>query len=138
MHISYKSVNRYLFFFSGNSKMDRSGLDPRTVDSVVDESPITVADITTVGEALVKEFPNGLTLNNLVPAVKLLLRIVKKMKDKQMTHDQQCQFVVDALRYTVDNTNSGPTLENLDPIIKEMIPSVVDTVMEQRRYCSCF
>lgn len=118
--------------------MDRSGLDPRTVDSVVDESPITVADITTVGEALVKEFPNGLTLNNLVPAVKLLLRIVKKMKDKQMTHDQQCQFVVDALRYTVDNTNSGPSLENLDPIIKEMIPSVVDTVMEQRRYCSCF
>mgnify|MGYP001185324107 CR=1 FL=1 len=119
--------------------MDRSGLDPRTVTSVTDESPVTVADITTVGEALVKEFPNGLTLNTLVPAVKLLLRIVvRKLNHKKMTQEQKRQFVVDALRYTVDNTNSGPTLEQLDPIIKDMIPSVVDTVMESRRYCACF
>ena len=65
--------------------MDRTGLDPRTVTSVIDDSPISVADVTTVGEDLVEAYPEGLTLATLVPAVKLILRlIVRKLKKKKM------------------------------------------------------
>ena len=115
--------------------MDRAGLDPRTVISVIDnESPVTVADVASVGEDLVKAFPTGLTLETLVPAVKLIGRILKK----KMSHEQKKQFIIDALRYTVDNTNSGPGLEELDPIIKAMIPSIVDAFLQKRPACPCF
>ncbi len=112
--------------------MDRTGLDPRTVTSVIDDSPISVADVTTVGEDLVEAYPEGLTLATLVPAVKLILRLIfRKLKKKKMTREQKRQFIIDSLRYTIDNTDSGPTLEQLDEVIKEMVPSVVDAFLDQ-------
>ncbi|MBL97274.1 MAG: hypothetical protein CMF52_05605 [Legionellales bacterium] len=126
-------LNYDIFFLGTRTKtMDRTGLDPRTVTSVIDDSPISVADVTTVGEDLVEAYPEGLTLATLVPAVKLILRLIfRKLKKKKMTREQKRQFIIDSLRYTIDNTDSGPTLEQLDEVIKEMVPSVVDAFLDQ-------
>ena len=42
--------------------MTPNGLDPRQVVSVLDtDSPVTVADITVIGEEVAKAYENGLT-----------------------------------------------------------------------------
>ena len=47
--------------------MNNTGLDPRTVASVLDaDSPVTVADITMVCEDLIKAYPQGLTMPDLI------------------------------------------------------------------------
>ena len=119
--------------------MNNTGLDPRTVASVLDaDSPVTVADITMVGEDLVQAYPQGLTMPTLIPAVQLILRvIVFKMKKVRMTPDQKRQFIIDVLRYVVDNTDAGPTLEQLDEIIKQLIPSAVDAFLQHRSQWCC-
>lgn len=121
--------------------MTPTGLDPRQVDSVLDtESPVTVADITVVGEEVAKEYEDGLTMATLVPAVQLILRMIAlRMKNVSMTPEQKRQFIIDVLRYVVDNTDSGNTLEQLDEVIKQLIPSVVDAFLERRSLFSrCF
>lgn len=115
--------------------MDRTGLDPRTVNSVTDDSPITVANITTIGERLVEAYPTGLTMSNLVLAVQFILHLTKK--DMKLTRAQKRQFIIDSLRYTIDNTNSGPTLEQLDDVVKEMVPTIVDAFIDRSVICKC-
>lgn len=118
--------------------MDHTGLDPRTVASVLDtDSPVTVADITMVGEALVHAYPEGLTMPTLIPAVQLMLRMSNM---KAMPLEKKRQFIIDVLRYVVDNTNAGPTLEQLDEVIKQLIPSAVDAFLQHRSglyQCCC-
>ena len=116
--------------------MNNTGLDPRTVASVLDaDSPVTVADITMVGEELIQAYPQGLTMPTLIPAVQLILRMSKL---KALPIEQKRQFIIDVLRYVVDNTDAGPTLEQLDEIIKQMIPSAVDAFLQHRsQWCPC-
>ena len=75
--------------------------------------------------------------------MQLILRMIAlRMKNVSMTPEQKRQFIIDVLRYVVDNTDAGPTLEQLDEVIKQLIPSVVDAFLEQRsclhRCFSCF
>jgi hypothetical protein len=113
--------------------MTSDGLDPRQVISVLDtDSPVTVADITVAGEEVAKVYESGLTMATLVPAVQLILHIISlRLKKARMTHEQKRQFIIDVLRYVVDNTDSGPTLEQLDEVIKGMVPSVVDAFLKR-------
>ena len=122
--------------------MTPNGLDPRQVVSVLDaNSPVTVADITVVGEEVAKAYESGLTMATLVPAVQLILRMIA-LRKVSMTPEQKRQFIIDVLRYVVDSTDAGPTLDQLDDVIKQLIPSVVDAFLERRsffRQCfSCF
>ena len=116
--------------------MNANGLDPRQLTSVLDnKSPVTAASVITMGELLVKQFPEGVTLASLVPAVQLILRMSKT----KMSMEAKRQFCIDILRYTVDNTDSGPTLEKLDDVIKDLIPTAVDVLLQQQGNClSCF
>lgn len=110
-------------------------LDVATLTSVADNSKTTAGDILSLGKMLIEQFPNGLTLETIVPAALQIIEIVKKQKTLQM--DQKKQVVVDVLRYVVDNTDAG-ALESLDPVIKQAIPSVIDAVFQARAKCPCF
>ena len=96
--------------------------------SVEDESsPIKAEDVKKIGEKIVKMFPNGVNLQNLIEATIIVLKEVSELYKLQPQH--KIDLIVDVLIYTVDNTDAG-SLEALDPILKQLIPGVIDNMLQ--------
>ena len=96
--------------------------------SVEDEtSPIKAEDVKIVGEKIVKMFPNGVNLQNLIEATIIILKEVSELYKLKPQH--KIDLIVDILIYTVDNTDAG-SLEALDPILKQLIPGVIDNMLQ--------
>ena len=96
--------------------------------SVEDEtSPIKVEDVKVIGEKIVKMFPNGVNLQNLIEATIIVLKEVSELYKLEPQH--KIDLIVDILIYTVDNTDAG-SLEALDPILKQLIPGVIDNILQ--------
>ena len=60
--------------------------------------------------------------------------------------EEKKDFICDVLCFVVDNTDAG-SLEFLDPIIKKLIPKVIDNILEAKnekleikkpKWCGCF
>ncbi len=96
--------------------------------SVEDEtSPIKVEDVKVIGEKIVKMFPNGVNLQNLIEATIIVLKEVSELYKLKPQH--KIDLIVDILIYTVDNTDAG-SLEALDPILKQLIPGVISNILQ--------
>jgi len=96
--------------------------------SVEDEtSPIKAEDVKIVGEKIVKMFPNGVQLQNLIEATIIVLKEVSNIYKLKPEH--KIDLIVDVLIYTIDNTDAG-SLEALDPILKQLIPGVIDNMLQ--------
>jgi len=96
--------------------------------SVEDEtSPIKAEDVKVVGEKIVKMFPNGVNLQNLIEATIIVLKEVSELYKLKPQH--KIDLIVDVLIYTIDNTDAG-SLEALDPILKQLIPGVIDNMLQ--------
>ena len=96
--------------------------------SVEDESsPIKAEDVKIVGEKIVKMFPNGVNLQNLIEATIIVLKEVSELYKLKPQH--KIDLIIDILIYTVDNTDAG-SLEALDPILKQLIPGVIDNMLQ--------
>ena len=96
--------------------------------SVEDESsPIKAEDVKIVGEKIVKMFPNGVNLQNLIEATIIVLKEVSELYKLEPQH--KIDLIVDILIYTIDNTDAG-SLEALDPILKQLIPGVIDNMLQ--------
>ena len=96
--------------------------------SVEDESsPIKAEDVKKIGEKIVKMFPNCVNLQNLIEATIIVLKEVSKLYKLQPQH--KIDLIVDVLIYTIDNTDAG-SLEALDPILKQLIPGVIDNMLQ--------
>jgi len=96
--------------------------------SVEDESsPIEAEDVKKIGEKIVKMFPNGVNLQNLIEATIIVLKEVSKLYKLKPQH--KIDLIVDILIYTIDNTDAG-SLEALDPILKQLIPGVIDNMLQ--------
>ena len=96
--------------------------------SVEDEtSPIKAEDVKVVGEKIVKMFPNGVNLQNLIEATIIVLKEVSELYKLKPQH--KIDLIVDILIYTIDNTDAG-SLEALDPILKQLIPGVIDNMLQ--------
>ena len=96
--------------------------------SVSDESsPIKAEDVKKVGKQLIKLFPNGIQLENLVEATVITLKEVSKLYKLKAQH--KIDLIVDILMYVIDNTDAG-SLEVLDPILKKMIPGIIDNLLQ--------
>ena len=96
--------------------------------SVGDESsPIKAEDVKVVGEKIVKMFPNGVNLQNLIEATIIVLKEVSELYKLKPQH--KIDLIVDILIYTIDNTDAG-SLEALDPILKQLIPGVIDNMLQ--------
>jgi len=104
------------------------------LQTVADEQhPITADDIVRLKDTLLTSFPNGIDLTSIIPACRTILTLVGK--ERKMSTVQKRDLVDDLLCYVVDTTDSGPTLDQLDPIIKQMIPAVLDALMEKKCWC---
>tara|TARA_B100001758_G_C18401976_1_gene609575 strand:- start:1578 stop:2003 length:426 start_codon:yes stop_codon:yes gene_type:complete len=96
--------------------------------SVGDESsPIKAEDVKKIGEKIVKMFPNGVNLQNLIEATIIVLKEVSELYKLKPQH--KIDLIVDILIYTIDNTDAG-SLEALDPILKQLIPGVIDNMLQ--------
>jgi|TARA_Y100000389_G_scaffold169023_1_gene175023 hypothetical protein len=96
--------------------------------SVEDESsPIKAEDVKVMGEKIVKMFPNGVNLQNMIEATIVVLKEVSVLYKLEPQH--KIDLIVDILIYTIDNTDAG-SLEVLDPILKQLIPGVIDNMLK--------
>ncbi len=96
--------------------------------SVSDEtSPIKAEDVKGMGKKIIELFPNGVQLENLVEATIITLKEVSKLYKLKPEH--KIDLIVDILTYVIDNTDAG-SLEVLDPILKKMIPGIIDNILQ--------
>ena len=96
--------------------------------SVVDKtSPIKTEDVKKIGKQIIEIFPNGIQLENLVEATIVTLKEVSKIYKLKAQH--KIDLIVDILMYVIDNTDAG-SLEVLDPILKKMIPGIIDNLLQ--------
>ena len=103
-------------------------VDVNQLTSVVDkDSPVTAEYVIKEGKKLIEAFPNGIQLENIMDAVVIIMGTTKNINN--LTSEQKKDLICDILVYVVDNTDSG-ALESLDPIIKKMIPNVIDTIIK--------
>ena len=103
-------------------------VDVNQLASVVDkESPVTAEQVVKEGKQLIEAFPNGIQLENIMNAVVIIMGTTKNINN--LNSKQKKDLICDILIYVVDNTDSG-ALESLDPIIKKLIPSVIDTIIQ--------
>ena len=103
-------------------------VDVNQLTSVVDKnSPVTAEYVIKEGKKLIEAFPNGIQLENIMDAVVIIMGTTKNINN--LTSEQKKDLICDILVYVVDNTDSG-ALESLDPIIKKMIPNVIDTIIK--------
>ena len=96
--------------------------------SVADQSsPIKADDVKKVGKQIIEMFPNGIQLENLIEATMIILKEVTKIYKLKAQH--KIDLIVDILLYVIDNTDAG-SLEVFDPILKKMIPGVIDNLLK--------
>ncbi len=115
-----------------NPTLERRGANSEIIlvelKSVADKtSPIKVDDVKKVGKQIIEMFPNGIQLDNLMEATMVILKEVNKIYKLKAEH--KIDLIVDILFYVIDNTDAG-SLEVFDPILKKMIPSVIDNLLK--------
>ena len=90
------------------------------------KTPIKADDVVSIGQDIVKIFPTGVNLKNMADATMKVLTKVTTLY--HLNAEQKKDLVVDILCYVVDNTDAG-ALEFLDPVIKDMLPGLIDTLI---------
>ena len=95
---------------------------------------ITVSSRKTSKETLelkkfvLQNFPQGIDHGNTMEAVISCVRFLAESK-RRMTGQQKKKLIIDALLLVLDETDSG-ILESFEPLIKVMIPTVVDNLID--------
>jgi hypothetical protein len=79
-------------------------------------------------EVIMETFPHGFEHDNLMEAVIRAMRHLAR-KHRRLTGQQKKKLIVDALLLVLDETNSG-ALEVFEPLVKSMIPTVVDNLID--------
>ena len=79
-------------------------------------------------EVIMETFPHGFDHDNLMEAVIRAMRHLAR-KHRRLTGQQKKKLIVDALLLVLDETNSG-ALEVFEPLVKSMIPTVVDNLID--------
>tara|TARA_Y100001970_G_C14000298_1_gene732998 strand:- start:434 stop:844 length:411 start_codon:yes stop_codon:yes gene_type:complete len=96
--------------------------------SVADkDTPTSAEDIVNIAMVVIDKFPNGIQIENLIEATTLILNKITELY--YLSPDKKKDLIIDILCYVVDNTDAG-ALESMDPIIKKMIPSVIDAFIK--------
>ena len=83
-----------------------------------------------VKEFLKGKYPNGVNISSLPDAVTKCMRYVAHMK--KVSGADKKKLVIDAISLLLDETDSG-CFEFMDPIIKDMLPNMIDTIVNVER-----
>jgi hypothetical protein len=105
---------------------------------------ISPEDVMTVAEKVMEKYPTGINMENLIESTMIIMNLVEKLNF--LNAEEKKDFICDVLCFVVDNTDAG-SLEFLDPIIKKLIPKVIDNILEAKnekleikkpKWCGCF
>mgnify|MGYP001068379236 FL=1 len=105
---------------------------------------ISPEDVMTVAEKVMEKYPTGINMENLIESTMIIMNLVEKFNF--LNAEEKKDFICDVLCFVVDNTDAG-SLEFLDPIIKKLIPKVIDNILEAKnekleikkpKWCGCF
>ena len=77
---------------------------------------------------ILQNFPRGVDHGNTREAVVSCVRFLAQTKRK-LTGQQKKKLIIDALLLVLDETDSG-SLEAFEPLVKIMIPTVVDNLID--------
>ncbi len=77
---------------------------------------------------ILQNFPQGIDHGNTMEAVISCVRFLAESK-RRLTGQQKKKLIIDALLLVLDETDSG-VLESFEPLIKVMIPTVVDNLID--------
>lgn len=77
---------------------------------------------------ILQNFPQGIDHGNTMEAVISCVRFLAESKRK-LTGQQKKKLIIDSLLLVLDETDSG-ILESFEPLIKVMIPTVVDNLID--------
>ena len=86
------------------------------------------AETVNLKEVILESFPRGFDHDNLMEAVIRAMKFLAR-KHRKLTGQQKKKLIVDALLLVLDETNSG-ALEVFEPLVKSMIPTVVDNLVD--------
>ena len=81
-----------------------------------------------VKKFILQHFPHGIDHGNVMEVVMKCVRFLAQTK-KKLTGQQKKKLIVDSLLLVLDETDSG-ILENFEPLIKVMIPTIVDNLID--------
>ena len=76
---------------------------------------------------LITKYPNGFGLDNMLDVVIECIQYLATYR--KMTGFQKRQLIIDSMLLLLDETNSGE-LEFYEPIVKSMIPSTINTLVD--------
>ncbi len=105
---------------------------------------ISANDVLDVAEKVMEKYPTGINMENLIESTMLILKLVTKLHF--LDPEQKKDFICDVLCFVIDNTDAG-SLEFLDPIIKKLIPKMIDNILAAEngklkltkpKWCGCF
>ena len=88
----------------------------------------TSRDTIEVKKFILQNFPQGVDHGNTMEAVVACVRFLAQSK-RNLTGQQKKKLIVDALLLVLDETDSGP-LEAFESLVKVMIPTVVDNLID--------
>jgi len=112
---------------SQNKVVDSNAVDEQAIALSAPSRKVS-AETTKLKEVIMETFPHGFDLDNLMEAVVRAMRHLAR-KHRRLTGQQKKKLIVDALLLVLDETNSG-ALEVFEPLIKSMIPTVVDNLVD--------
>ena len=101
-------------------------IDVNALVSVKSNSPTTADDLVKISNKIIKLYPTGVNLSNMINVTIEVLNEIKELYN--LKPNEKKDMVVDILCYVVDNTDAG-ALEKLDSVIKELIPGVIDSLI---------
>ena len=102
-------------------------IEVKDLKSVKGDSPTTAEDLIKISKNIIKIYPTGINLSNMAPATVEVLSEIKELY--HLNGEQKKELVIDVLHYVIDNTDAG-VLEQLDPVIKQVIPGVIDSLIK--------
>ena len=112
---------------SQNKVADSNAVEEQAIVVSVPTRKVS-AETMKLKEVIMQTFPHGFDHDNLMEAVVRAMRHLAR-KHRRLTGQQKKKLIVDALLLVLDETNSG-ALEVFEPLIKTMIPTVVDNLVD--------
>ena len=112
---------------SNSTNGQESAVAPNQIEPKVSSRKVS-NDTVDLKNELLAVFPNGIDHGNMMDVIVRAMRFLT-LRKRKLTGQQKKKLIIDSLLVVLDETDSG-SLEVFEPLIKTMIPTVVDNLID--------